>query len=285
MHVLAIQLPFTEAANPALSWAMAAVAVVIIGVAKSGFGSGVGIVAVPLFAFAFGPGRAGEAMGALLPLLIAADALSVYHHRGTWHTKNLRVLAPGSLVGIALGAVVMWWLLGRPTVEWSLTPRDLNKANLESAGNHLSAALGVICLAYVIGELVKRRFAPALRLTANYRTGTGVGLVAGVVTTIAHAAGPVITIYLLGQHLGKQKFIGTAVVYFFAVNVLKQLTVYPALGLTPYRSLWLGLWLLPLVPVGTCLGLWLHRRMSEHVFRTVILAIVFLSGLKLVWPV
>lgn len=285
MITQAIQVPFADAANPALSWALAGAAVVIVGIAKSGFGSGVGIVAVPMFVFAFAPGRSGEAMGALLPLLIAADVLSVYHHRGTWDTKNLRVLAPGTLVGIALGAALMWWLLGRPNLGWSLTPRHIDKSSLEATGSHLQVAIGVICLAYVFGDQVKQRFAPAFWFIANYRSGSAFGLVAGVVTTIAHAAGPVVTIFLLGQHLAKQKFIGTAVIYFFAVNVFKQLTVYPALGLTDTDSLWLGLWLLPLVPVGTFLGLWLHKRMSERVFRIVILTIVFLSGLKLVWPV
>ena len=48
--------------------------------------------------------------------------------------------------------------------------------------------------------------------------------------TLALAAGPVITILLLGQHLKKDKFIGTAVIYIFMVNTVK---------LVPYA--WLNL--------------------------------------------
>jgi uncharacterized membrane protein YfcA len=268
--------------SPVLSWVLAAVAVVIIGIAKSGFGSGVGIVAVPIFVFAFGD--SAEAMGALLPLLIAADILSVYHHWGTWDKANLKVLAGGSVLGVVIGAGLMWWLMGMPRLWWM--PDDWAggqvAARRETAEAGLQTAIGVICLLYVLGDRVKARFAPEFRFQANYPTGTATGLIAGIVTTIAHAAGPVITIFLLGQHLLKQSFIGTAVIYFFAVNVLKQLTAYPLLGLTRTDTLWTGLWLLPLVPIGTFLGTRLNRVLSERAFRTVILLIVAVSGVQLI---
>lgn len=276
MSTFALLIPFTEQPAPWVSWLLAGAAVVIIGIAKSGFGSGVGIVAVPLFVFAFGD--SAVAMGALLPLLIAADILSVYHHWGTWDKPNLKVLAPGTVVGVIGGAVILWWLLGMP---WPLWARN-GAGDLDLAERRMQMAIGVICILYVLGDRIKARFAPDFRFQADYLGGSLTGVAAGIVTTIAHAAGPVVTIFLLGQHLLKQAFIGTAVIYFFTVNLAKQLTVYPLLGMTNTETLWAGLWLLPLVPIGTWLGVRLNRIMSETAFRWTILIIVALSGLQLV---
>jgi len=273
---VAVSIPFADAPQPAASWLLAGAAVVIVGIAKSGFGSGVGIVAVPMFLFAF-PDNA-EAIGALLPLLIAADILSVYHHWGTWDRPNLRVLAPGTLVGLVGGGALMWWMMGAGWPPWASDGGDA----MDAAEHRLQIAVGVVCVLYVLADQVKARFASGFIYRAGYVGGSTAGFFAGVVTTVAHAAGPVITIYLLGQHLAKQRFVGTAVIYFFTVNLIKQASIYPLLGLTRVDTLWAGLWLLPLVPLGTWLGTRLNRVMSEKVFRATILVITLASGLKLI---
>jgi hypothetical protein len=260
---------------PWLSWALAGAAVVIIGIAKSGFGGGVGIVAVPMFIFAYG--RPSEASGALLPLLIAADIFSVYHHWGTWDRRNVKILFPGSLLGIVLGSVFLWWLIyGGPGGDGAAAA-----ASRQATERGLGVAIGIICVLYVVADQVKKRIAPNLHLRASMMSGSIAGTAAGFVSTLAHAAGPVLTIFLLGQHLSKQPFIGTAVIYFFTVNLIK-LVPYAGLGLINTSTLMDGLWLVPLVPLGTYLGLRLNRWMSEQVFRMIILLIVLISGIELI---
>lgn len=256
-----MQVPFMDQPNPVASWLLAGAAVVITGIAKSGFGRGVGIVAVPLFIYAVGSPQ--EALGAMLPLMIAADVFSVAHHWGTWDRRNLRQLLPGSMVGIAAGAVLIA-LLGRS---------DGQKRSLEMA-------IGAICVLYPLAEFVKRRLAPQWRLAPSYVGGSVTGVTAGVVSTLAHAAGPVTAIYLLAQHPVKQAFIGTTVIYFFIVNTVKLLP-YGAMGLIDTRTLGMGLWLVPLIPVGTWVGARLNRVMSEGLFRGVMLLIVFVTGLQM----
>jgi len=285
IQTLAIALPFADAPNPIVSWLLAGAAVVLIGIAKSGFGSGVGIAAVPMFVFAFAnpddPTASATAMGALLPLLIAADILSVYHHWGTWDRPNLKALAPGTLVGLLVGGAILWWLIGSPLPPWT----QANRHATDAAESKMKMAIGAICLLYVLGDQIKARFAPEFHFKPTWLGGSITGASAGIVTTIAHAAGPVVTIFLLGQHIAKQKFIGTAVIYFFTVNVIKQLTIYPLLGMTNTATLWAGLWLVPLVPLGTWLGLRLNRVMSEKAFRLTILIIVAISGIQLVFGI
>jgi hypothetical protein len=96
------------------------------------------------------------------------------------------------------------------------------------------------------------------------------------------AAGPIAAIYLLAQHLPRQAFIGTSVIFFFIINTVK-LIPYSLLGLIDTSTLWIGLWLLPLIPVGTFLGARLNRVMSENMFRVVIFVIVVLTGARMVW--
>jgi uncharacterized membrane protein YfcA len=243
-------------------WLLAGLAVVLIGLAKSGFGGGVGILAVPMFVFAVGDPR--RAVGIMLPILILADIFSVYHHWKTWDNRNLKLLWPGSALGILLGAWVLYAF-----------------GKLEGGERIMKMIIGLICVLYVLLDQVRRRWAPQWHLKPGVKSGTGTGLAAGTTSTLAHAAGPIAAIYLLGQKLPKQAFIGTTVIYFFSVNVAK-LVPYGWLGMINTDTLWQGLWLLPLVPVGTYMGAHLNRRLSETLFRNIILIIIFLTGLKMV---
>ena len=223
------------------------------------------------------------ALGAMLPLLIAADMFSVYHHWGTWDRQNLKVLMPGSILGILAGAVILAWLLSGdgngPVVSSDVA--SAGQTQLEAAERKMKMAIGVICVLYVVSSVVRARYAPQWRWKPSWWAGSLSGWLAGVVSTLAHAAGPVITIFLLGQHPTKQKFIGTAVVYFFIINTVK-LIPYGCLGMIDTATLGFGLWLLPLVPVGTYAGAHLNRVMSEDLFRNVIMTIVFLTGVKMI---
>jgi uncharacterized membrane protein YfcA len=250
------------------SWLLAAGAVLLIGIAKSGFGGGVGILAVPMFVVALGP-KVG--LGAMLPLLIAADCLSVYHHWKTWDRHNLAILLPGTLAGLAAGTAVLAWMIGR---------NGPGEGSLDRAEALMRHAIGAVCVAYVLADQVRWHYARHWRWRANWLSGTIAGGLAGVFSTLAHAAGPVIAIYLLGQHLAKQPFIGTTVLYFLLVNLLK-LGPYVVLDMIDGTTLRYGLWLVPLVPLGTWIGASLNRIMSERLFRGVIMVLVFLTGLRM----
>lgn len=275
-------IPLMDQPSPALSWTLALAGATLVGIAKSGFGSGVGIVAIPLFVYAFDDPR--QAVGALLPILIVADVFSVWAHWGKWDTQNLRVLWPGTVAGLVLGTVLLYLLLGMPRLWWwpgASVSAPAPAGMLEEATAGLKTAIGIVCLVYVVADRIKAQWAPTFAFKADGLTGTVAGVSVGVATTLAHAAGPFATIYLLGQRLGKDKFIGTAVIYFFVVNVVKLLP-YTLLGMIDSQTLWPGLWLMPMIPLGVWLGLMLNRWISDALFGMAILVIVALSGLQLV---
>ena len=74
-------------------------AVTLLGLAKGGF-AGIGTLATPIVALAIPPVQAASIV---LPILIIQDVYSVYVYRHHWDAFNLKVLAPGAIIGVFIG--------------------------------------------------------------------------------------------------------------------------------------------------------------------------------------
>ncbi len=249
---------------------IALLAALFIGVSKAGFGGGLGLLTTPLTVLAFG---AKDAIGILLPLLCAGDLFSLYHYWGKWRRENLAYLLPGVVGGVLVGVR----LIGR------FSARELN------------LAIGLLALGFVLFQLVKER---VFRAEGVFRPSHPVGLLfgvaAGITSTFAHGAGPVVSMFLIPQRLPKEIFVGTTVLVFTWINWIKlpffcvdraalPLDWLPAEAIINARTLRTSAALLPLIPVGVWLGVWLNRRFSERSFVNVIYALVLLAGLQLVF--
>ena len=244
---------------PAMFWVTAALAVVLVGIAKAGFGGGVGAVATPLMALTI---SVADAASILLPLLIIADIFSLRHYWRTYDQRSLKLMLPGAVVGIALAALLFGYFSDNERI--------------------LKSILGVIALAFVayqggraliLGALVKMR-PPAW-------VGVSMGGAAGFTSTLAHAGGPPATIYLLPQMLPRDVFVGTNVVFFALLNVLK-LIPYALLGLLRVGNLTTILLLSPLAYAGVRLGVYLNRRFTDKWFNRVVYGLLFITGVELV---
>ena len=97
------------------------------------------------------------------------------------------------------------------------------------------------------------------------------GVAAGFTTMTANAAGAVMTLYLLAMRVEKLRFIGTSAWFFLIVNVSK-VPFSAGLGLFRPESLRLVAMLVPVVLVGTWLGVLLIRRLSQVTFERAALA-------------
>jgi NADH:ubiquinone oxidoreductase subunit 4 (subunit M) len=86
---------------------LASAGILLMGFSKAGFGGGLGILTTPLCVLAFA--RLGKppvfAIGFVLPLLVIADAASLFHYWKKWEISNLRFLIPGVVAGVS-GAVL-----------------------------------------------------------------------------------------------------------------------------------------------------------------------------------
>lgn len=241
---------------------LAVVAVLFIGVSKAGFGGGLGMLTTPLCVLAFARGGRDPsfALGVVLPLLCAGDLFSLRHYWKKWEARNLAYLLPGAVVGIVVGVQ----LIDR------FSPRQLN------------VAIGCIAVGFVLFQLAKERiFAAEGAFRPNHWIGIPCGLGIGVTSTFAHGAGPVGALFLVPQRLPKEIFVGTTVLVFTWVNWIK-VPFFAAKGIITWDTLWFGLWLLPLVPVGVWIGVWLNRRISEAMFLRVVYVFIFLTGVQLI---
>jgi uncharacterized membrane protein YfcA len=107
-------------------------------------------------------------------------------------------------------------------------------------------------------------------------------VVSGLTSTIAHAGGPPLSIYLLPQRLDKAVLVGTTVVFFAAINAAK-LVPYAWLDLFDSRNLSTSIALAPLAPVGIWIGIALMRRVSEDLFYRICYALLLVVGVRLLW--
>ena len=107
------------------------------------------------------------------------------------------------------------------------------------------------------------------------------GGIAGFTSFIAHAGGPPLNFYLLQCRLSKEQFLGTAVVFLAATNLVK-LVPYGMLGLLNVANLTIALLLIPVAWLGVRLGLVIQKRLSGERFFMIILCLLILLGIRLI---
>lgn len=269
--------PYTKAViEPGLSTLLlTAIGVLFIGIAKAGFGGGLGMLTTPICVLAFSASGKppSYAVGILLPLLCAGDAFSLYHYWRKWDSKNLKFLLPGVVVGIVVGIQLID----------QFKPRQFN------------FVIGCLALSFVIFQFVKEWiFKAEGSFAPNHRIGIPCGLGAGITSTFAHGAGPVVSLFLIPQKLPKEVYMATNILVFTCINWLKMpffavdrtIVDLPFLlqhAMITRETLWVGLKFLPLIPLGVWVGLWLNRHVSEKYFLRIVYTTTFLAGLQLIF--
>jgi uncharacterized protein len=236
-------------------WALASVTAFFVGVAKTGL-PGLGILLPPLFAEVL-PARVST--GALLPLLITADAFAVlfWRRHGSW--SHLVRLLPWAVVGIIAG----YFALGR--------------VNDQQMRYVMGAVVLVMLGVNVYREYVMGKEAP---IPSSWWFAAITGLLAGATTMVANAAGPVMMVYLLSMRLPKEKFIGTAAWYFFILNWFK-VPFSVSLGLITAESLTFDAILAVGVVAGAFAGLYLGKKIPEKAFMITIQVLTLISAVRM----
>ena len=236
--------------------AVAVLAVLLIGISKSGFGGAMGSLSVPLLSLLIATPQAAAIM---LPIMLVLDAIGLVVFRGQGDQANLRIIIPGGMVGIVLGALTFQLVDSR----W------------------IKAVIGVEALLFGVDRLRQVHRDGGASNAPALAKGLFWSSVSGFTSFISHAGGPPILQYLLPQRMDRVRLVGTTVIYFSVINFSKLLP-YGILGLLDLSNGAVSLALLPFAPVGYWIGLKLLKRLPPAPFNLAIAIAMLLTGLKLV---
>lgn len=236
----------------------ACLAALFLGSSKSGFG-GMAIIGILLMTRII-PAR--ESTGVILPMLIMADfmAVAVFSRFAVWR-HLIRLLIP-TFLGVVGGWLLMPHIPGeffRMAIGWTI--------------------IGLLALAII------QKCTPRLQEVAagHPAFAWSLGLLAGVATMIANAAGSAVTVYLLACRLPKYEFVGTAA-WFFLITNLSKVPFSVSMGLITAETLRFNLVLAPSVIAGVFLGKLVLKKINQRVFEWVLIGLSLAGSLRMILP-
>jgi uncharacterized membrane protein YfcA len=172
-----------------------------------------------------------------------------------------------ALNGVLIGSAALWLL---------------QKSDPVRVQHGLSILIGVICLVFVAIQawgLTGRRVPT---LPPGEASSLAVGGVAGFVSTLNHSAGPIVTLYMMQEKLEKRRLVGSLVFYFLIINSAKVPT-YVAFGYINGSTLRDSIWFIPLIPLGTLAGAWMHQRVPEKPFAAILYVAAAVTAGHMIW--
>lgn len=226
-----------------------------LGFSKTGF-PGLALVNVLLMAELFG---AKESVGIILPLLICADitVFPMFRKYAKW-SDVVPLLIP-----ISFGLVTGYLVLGRID----------NSVARPAIGGIILGMVGMQLL-----RVYRQQFLANLPDASSFRWGSG--LVIGVSTMMANAAGPAYSIYALVHKMPKEQFLGIGARTFLLVNIVK-VPFLADLDIITTRSLAIDAAVLPGVIAGIFVGRRLIARIPQKMFELLLYIFSIIAGVRL----
>ncbi len=257
-------------------WSLLLFGALIMGMSKGGL-PGAGNLTVAIYALvledALGPAGVPLSVGLLLPVLISADvtATIVYRRYAEW--KFIVRLLPFFLVGIVTG----WQVFGY------FQENDERVALLK-------VIIGLILLSMtalhfglqLFGNRAKKKVSGGGTLRGSLLLGAFFGLLGGVATMLANAAGPVAQLYLLAMALPKYAFIGTSAWLFLIVNVSKVPFMID-LEIITLDSMSVSWWMSIPAVIGAGLAPLVVGHINQKLFEALVWLFIILAGLRMVF--
>lgn len=231
-------------------------AALVVGFLKTAVGGGIGLVLTPTLTLVL---PAPVVLALIAPLLNLSDPLTLGYYWRRWDARQLRVLMPTCVVGVAVGT----WALALLSDFW------------------LKKAIGGAVLLFAVVQLSLRlRQRPLWRGEPGHIVTGAVGVVAGVASTVAHSGGIVLGPHLVGLGLSNAAVVATANAV-IALSNLAKLGGYWKIGFLTGQILLAAALATPLLVVGTWFGFRANRRLPRRWFELALLAIAVAGALRL----
>ena len=224
----------------------------ITGFSKFSVG-GMGLLILPVNMIAL-PGP--EALGVIAPMYVITDlmAISTYRKHIVWPT--LFRFLPIAALGVGMGG---WLLAGIKPDQFQLM-------------------LGVLVLV-MLGYSILTDHYPSnfMRHPAAIYVA---GLVSGVISIMANAAGPIVSLFLMEQKLSKEAYMSTRAWCILLINLAK----FPPLimlGLMNKETILFSVYCLPGMVIGAFMGYWLVKKLDLTQFKWLIRGMSAIAAIKL----
>jgi uncharacterized membrane protein YfcA len=239
----------------------------LIGMSKGGFP--VGAIALPVLILVWPEQNqaARAAVGFMLPMLCLMDivALAFYWRKVQW--GRLVYLMPATVIGVTVASFLFV---------------SEESALIAVSDRALKLLIGVLGILFVIYFAARKWILRHIHAThPTWGKGSLFGFAAGMTSTLAHAAGPVMQMYLLPQQLEKKKFAGTTCAFFWMLNLIK-LFPFALLGRINAENLKLGGALLPVIPLGVAFGWWMTHKTEQKHYTILIYAVLLVTSITLI---
>ena len=103
-------------------------------------------------------------------------------------------------------------------------------------------------------------------------------------STVAHAGGLIMAVYLIQKRANPRIFVGTLVLFFAIINLFK-LVAYFNIGIITSQTMLLVGALAPVIILGGMAGNVLNKKIPPELFRLIVLVLIFFIGIRLQWTV
>ena len=230
-------------------------AIILYGIAKSGLGGSISLISVPLMTVVM---PLQQALAIILPILIFSDMIAVYRFRKEFNLNILKLIVPFAAVGIIIGSLTFSFF----------------------SENLLKFIVGIMGFLFAGHYFLfkKEKTTPAKQ---NFLKGAICSSIAGFSSFCVHSGGTPTSLYLLPLRLKKEIYVGTRVIFFCFVNLLK-LPLYIYLSMVNFDTLYQSISLFPLAVIGIFIGYKLLKIIKENLFYNIIYALILASSTKLI---
>ena len=230
-------------------------AIILFGIAKSGLGGSIALISIPLMTISM---PLTTALGIILPILIFSDFIATYKYRKEFDIETLKLIVPFAAIGIFIGSLT-----------FSYFSEEL-----------LKFIIGLMGFLFA-GHYFFFKKNKEVKSVKNFLKGGICSTIAGFTSFSVHAGGTPTSIYLLPLRMKKEIYVGTRIIFFTFVNLIK-LPLYINLSMMNFETFKQSLVLFPVALIGILIGYQILKIIEEKLFYNILYALIFVTSSKLV---
>ena len=230
-------------------------AIILYGIAKSGLGGSITLISIPLMTVVM---PLSQALAIVLPILILSDMVAVYRFRKNFDAETLKLIVPSAAIGIFLASLTFTYFS-------------------ESLLKFIIGLMGFL----FAGHYFLFKTKTIVPLEKSIIKGGICSTISGFTSFCVHAGGTPISVYLLPLRMKKEIYVGTRVIFFTCVNLIK-FPFYINLSIITLDSTKQSLLLFPLAVLGIGVGYQILKVIEENLFYNTIYVLILISSGKLI---